>query len=83
MSPRKSDPDTVCSHKPFAHRVSSLGPGQEYEPDTALRSVLVCARRACVLDAMAWVERGDAGPAHIYSHGTKTVVPLESIGASA
>jgi hypothetical protein len=59
---RNTDPSPICDHaftepdhEDEMHRVTN-----EY------RSCWVCHRRPCILDAMAWVERGNSGPAIVY-----------------
>jgi hypothetical protein len=54
-----ADDDTRCDHDELTHRIvneSQTGPG--VVKDKPMRMVRVCHRRACILDAMAWVERG-------------------------
>lgn len=58
----QADDDTRCEHEELSHRVfseSELGPN----PSQTGRMARVCHRRGCILDAMAWVERGRGGPA--------------------
>jgi hypothetical protein len=59
-----ADDDTRCDHDERTHRIvneSQTGPG--VVKDKPMRMVRVCHRRACILDAMAWVERGTGEPA--------------------
>lgn len=58
----EADDDTRCDHREMTYRVyseSQIGPN----PSQTGRMTRVCHRRACILDAMAWVERGQGGPA--------------------
>lgn len=57
MSKKQHD-EPRCDHMPgFVHMVTNQ-PQEVYDKSRGLRSVWVCGERACVLDAMAWVERG-------------------------
>lgn len=56
MSRKANDDFPRCDHKPgFKHLVSNQS--DEYDKDRGLCMAWVCEERACVLDAMAWVER--------------------------
>lgn len=56
MARRVDDPR--CNHTEHETRVTSLSDDQEWKTGMGMRAVWVCRRRACILDAMAWVERG-------------------------
>ena len=57
MSTKKRD-EPRCNHTPgFIHMVTNQ-PQEVFDKSRGIRSVWVCGQRACVLDAMAWVERG-------------------------
>ncbi|MCB5280575.1 hypothetical protein [Arthrobacter sp. ES1] len=59
-----ADDSNRCDHDELSHRItneSQTGPG--VAKDKPLRMARVCHRRACILDAMAWVERGTGEPA--------------------
>jgi hypothetical protein len=59
-----ADDDTRCDHDEFSHRVTNESQtGAGVNKDAPLMMVRVCHRRACILDAMAWVERGTGEPA--------------------
>ena len=55
-----------CDHKEFVHRVVNFPDSITSDQITAdglpYKSSWVCERRACVLDAMAWVERITGDP---------------------
>ncbi|BDZ52399.1 hypothetical protein GCM10025867_46400 (plasmid) [Frondihabitans sucicola] len=65
------DPDPICKHRDSQRRVTNQ-PG-DYNPNRPHRSTWVCARRACVLDAMAWVERGTAEKAFVFDTNRQMV----------
>jgi hypothetical protein len=69
MSGKKNtDPNPICDHEDrFQRRVTNIPDTVKSVMGMSLRSVWVCSRRACVLDAMAWVERAEAGDALIYN----------------
>lgn len=52
--------ETRCDHKKHSHIVTNESQINSNTPvaDAPHMSVRVCHRRACILDAMAWVERG-------------------------
>jgi len=58
----------------MVNRVGNLPESVEWKPGSALFSAWVCEKRACVLDAMGWVERNAGTPAYV-------VGPLASLGA--
>jgi predicted RNA-binding protein YlxR (DUF448 family) len=62
MSITKSD-DPRCDHTDLIHIVTNQPDG--YDKDRSLRSAWICGQRACVLDAMAWVERGTGEKASV------------------
>lgn len=65
--------DPRCNHAGTVHRVTNLPDGTPLTPDMAHRSAWVCEKRPCVLDAMAWVERGTDQPAIVYDRDKKVV----------
>lgn len=71
MSKQKLD-DPRCDHGKMINRVTSLPDDKEWKPGMGIRSVWVCAKTACVLDAMAWVLRGECGEPHVYGPYTGT-----------
>lgn len=75
----EADDDTRCAHDERSHRVTNESQTGEYVPDKPMRSVRVCNRRACLLDAMAWVERGTGEPAawQAPGHGFRFDVPRD------
>lgn len=53
-----ADDDTRCDHDEYSHRVvNESQTGDGIKKDKPLTMTRVCHRRACILDAMAWVER--------------------------
>jgi hypothetical protein len=52
-----ADDDTRCYHDELSHRVTNESQTGEFRKDKPCAMVRVCHRRACILDAMAWVER--------------------------
>ena len=62
-----TDPDPRCTHTRHARRVTNVRDGEDWR-NRAMRSTWVCDRRPCVLDAMAWVERAEAGDAIVYDN---------------
>lgn len=69
----KASDDPRCKHRESSRRVTSLPDEVKWEPGMPMRSVWVCEDRACVLDAMAWVERGTGLPAIIYDNSRTRV----------
>jgi predicted RNA-binding protein YlxR (DUF448 family) len=73
---KKNDPSPICDHGDrFVHRVTNV-PDEVPSAEAAkmsYRGTWVCERRACVLDAMAWVERAGAGNAIIYDQNRQAV----------
>lgn len=66
MPKRAEYDDPKCTHggtEEDTHRVSNQP--DTFDADRPLRSVWVCARRACLYDALAWVERGTGEQAFI------------------
>lgn len=59
----EADDDARCEHEERSHRVTNQSQTGEYRDDKPISSVRICSRRACILDAMAWVERGTGEPA--------------------
>ncbi|MET3172928.1 UNVERIFIED_ORG: hypothetical protein ABIB52_000756 [Arthrobacter sp. UYCu721] len=51
------DDDTRCDHDELTHRVTNESQIGEYRKDKPCCMARVCHRRACILDALAWVER--------------------------
>lgn len=49
---------SLCEHDESSHRICNESQISEYHADKPLRMVRTCHRRACILDGMAWVERG-------------------------
>ncbi|MFJ2662535.1 hypothetical protein [Arthrobacter koreensis] len=54
----EADDDTRCDHEERTHRVTNESQTGGYQKDKPLGSARICHRRSCILDAMAWVERG-------------------------
>lgn len=53
-----ADDDTRCDHDEHSHRVvNESQTGDGIRKDKPLAMTRVCHRRACILDALAWVER--------------------------
>lgn len=52
-----ADDDTRCDHDERTHRVTNESQTGEFREDMPYAGARVCHRRACVLDALAWVER--------------------------
>ena len=67
MSAKAKRDDARCDHGRMDVRVSNIPDTEGWKPGRALRSVWVCDARACVLDAMAWVERGTGERAIAYA----------------
>lgn len=59
----EAEDDARCDHEERSHRVTNQSQTGEYQDDKPMSSVRVCGRRACVLDALAFVERGTGEPA--------------------
>lgn len=72
MTKKKNDPDPICDREELVFRVSNVKDGEDWR-ERSLRSAWVCGNRACVLDAMAWVERANDGTATIYGTDQKEV----------
>jgi hypothetical protein len=53
-----ADHGTSCDHDELSHRIVNESQTGAYDKDKPIRMARVCHRRACILDAMAWVERG-------------------------
>ena len=58
-----ADDDTRCDHDERTHRVANESQTGEYQKDRPFAAARICHRRACVLDALAWVERLTGEPA--------------------
>ncbi len=58
-----TDPGTLCNHPETSHRIVNESQLGAYIKDKPCRMARVCHRRACILDALAWVERGTGEPA--------------------
>jgi len=58
-----ADHGTQCDHDELSHRIVNESQTGPYNKDKLMRMARVCHRRACILDAMAWVERGTGEPA--------------------
>lgn len=71
MNDKYDNPRCTCG--PLIHRVTNLAEGVELTIDMGHRSAWVCEKRACILDAMAWVERGTGEPALVYTRDHKLV----------
>ena len=65
--------DPACDHLEMQRRVTNLPDGEDFRSRPAHRSVWVCDSRPCVLDAMAWVERGTGDTAIIYDDNRREV----------
>lgn len=50
--------DPRCDHDEQSHRITNESQTGEYRKGKPCRMARVCHRRACILDALAWVERG-------------------------
>lgn len=65
--------DTRCDHDETSHRIINESQIGAYDKDKPSAMTRVCHRRACILDAMAWVERNSgesaawAGPDNVFS----------------
>lgn len=69
-----ADDDTRCDHDELTHRIANESQTENsVDKDKPLMMARVCHRRPCILDAMAWVERGTgeraawAGPHQEYT----------------
>lgn len=66
-----ADPDTLCNHDEFSHIIVNESQTGPLTKDKPMRMIRVCHRRPCILDAMAWVERGTGEPAAWAGPGTE------------
>lgn len=58
-----ADDNPRCDHDETSHRIVNESQTGDYDKDKPMRMARVCHRRACILDALAWVERGTGEPA--------------------
>jgi hypothetical protein len=76
-----ADDETRCEHNEHSHRVTNESQTGTYDRDKPAAMTRVCHRRACILDAMAWVERNSgepaawAGPDNKFSFDVPKVIP--------
>lgn len=52
------DDENLCDHEESTHRIANQSQLGDYQKDKPLRMLRTCHRRACILDGLAWVERG-------------------------
>ncbi|MEO3931362.1 hypothetical protein WMO79_00920 [Micrococcaceae bacterium Sec7.4] len=85
------DDDTRCDHDEHSHQVVNESQTGDYDKDKPSAMTRVCHRRACILDAMAWVERNSgetaawAAPGMGFRFDVPTVIvgPLPVLPAPA
>jgi hypothetical protein len=82
-----AEDDPRCPHDEYSHRVANESQIGEYQKDKTTRMTRVCHRRPCLLDAMAWVERGSgeraawAAPESEYTFDLPEHVPAAETAA--
>lgn len=87
MSSKTAADDPRCAHKDRFKVMVTNQIQKDYDKDRGLRSVWVCDDPACVLDAMAWVQRGTGEQAWWRKSGghdwSQAMPTAETTGAAA